>query len=106
MNFALFNLLNFYLVAPASAGGTQGILQRMTNTAVGPIAHQTQMASIEHDVNLKGKADEERKLQQIRWQESIQLAGTFQYATNNSEPARFDSSELTIGYVSLAIPQI
>ena len=50
---------------------------------------------------ISSKAINDANRSQITREESVKLAGTFQYATNNSEPAQFDVEDVTLGYMSL-----
>ena len=96
-------------LAPVTSVVNQSILQNTANKSLGPIAYHPQVTNVAQApyVQSKGqkvninKTTEEQKEKLKTRQESIKIAGTFQYATNNSEPAQFGSEDLDIGYAFL-----
>lgn len=95
----------FVSLAPVTTVVSQSILQSAGNKPLDSVSHQPPIASItqmpfagakEPDSNLKQATEGQTQA------ESIKLAGNFHYVTNNSQPAQFDSEELTLGYANIS----
>ena len=108
------NLAAFYALAPVPTVVSQSTLQNAAPKPNGPVVYQPSVASAgqkpilpntssKEQSFVSSKAIDDANRSQITREESIKLAGTFQYATNNSEPAQFDVEDVTLGYILLIL---
>ena len=104
--FAILKLYVYFFTAPVSTVLNQNTLQNVAAKSQDPCGYQPPVTNITQvpaasnkEQNLcSSKTTSEPKTKQITKEESIKLAGTFQYATNNSEPAQFSLEDVTVGY--------